>query len=172
MRSHTNAKKIEDLMNALGSSSLGEGAVFFTGGVSAVLHGWRDSTIDIDLKFDPEPKGIFESIPRLKDAHDVNIELAAPDQFIPPLPGWRERSRFIARHGKVDFFHYDFYSQALAKIERDHQRDISDVENMFGSGVVEKERLWDLFQEIEPSLIRYPAIDPAVFRERVYALTH
>ena len=31
-----------------------------------------------------------------KDTLDVNVELAAPDQFIPALPGWRERSEFIA----------------------------------------------------------------------------
>ena len=47
------------------------------------------------------------------------MDLAAPDDFIPALPDWRERSVFIARHGTVEFFHYDFYAQALAKVARD-----------------------------------------------------
>jgi hypothetical protein len=55
-----------------------------------------------------------------------NIELAAPDDFIPPLPGWEEWSIFIARRGKIDFYHYDLYAQALAKIERGHARDLAD----------------------------------------------
>ena len=57
----------------------------------------------------------------------MNIELAAPDQFIPELPEWRDRSQFIESIGKVDFYHYDFYSQALAKLERGHDRDLKDV---------------------------------------------
>jgi hypothetical protein len=28
---------------------------------------------------------------------ELNVELAAPDQFIPEVPGWRERSRFVVR---------------------------------------------------------------------------
>ena len=41
---------------------------------------------------------------------------------LPSLPGWRERSLFIDRHGRLDFYHYDPYSQALAKLERDSLR--------------------------------------------------
>ena len=67
--------------------------------VSAVLMGWREMTLDVDLKADPEPAGFFEALPRLKDELDINIELASPDQFVPALPGWVERSPFIADHG-------------------------------------------------------------------------
>ena len=69
----------------------------------------RQATVDADLKLDPEPEGVFEAIVKLKDELDMNVELAAPDDFIPPVPGWRERSPFIARYGSVDFFHYDFH---------------------------------------------------------------
>jgi hypothetical protein len=66
-------------------------------------------TIDIDLKPDPEPPGFFEALPHLKEELDINIELACPDQFIPALPGWRERSLFVRREGPLEFFHYDPY---------------------------------------------------------------
>lgn len=35
---------------------------------------------------------------------------------------------------------------------------------MLNSGMIQPERFWKFFVEIEPSLIRYPAIEPALFR--------
>lgn len=48
----------------------------------------------------------------------VNVELASPLDFLPPLPGWRDRSRFRFRAGNLEVFDFDPYSQALAKLER------------------------------------------------------
>jgi len=53
-----------------------------------------------------------------------------PPDFIPELPGWRERSRFAFTEGKVDVYHFDAYSQALAKLERGLERDLLDVRAM------------------------------------------
>lgn len=172
MRSAADVAKIEAFMAALGKAVKGPGRVYLTGGATALLHGWRGTTIDVDLKADPEPAGFFEAIASLKETLDVNIELAAPDQFIPELPGWRERSRFIAKHGSIEFHHYDLYRQALAKIERGHERDRSDVEAMLGRQLIAKDRLWELFQSIEPALIRYPAITASEFRHSVETVCH
>ena len=87
------------------------------------------------------------------------------------LPGWVERSVFIARHGSLEFFHYDFYSQALAKIERFHSRDQGDVAQMLAAGLVKRERLLELFRIVEPNLIRFPAIDADALRRRVEVIT-
>ncbi len=143
------------------------GRVYLTGGATAVLYGWRDITIDIDLKASPEPAGFFEAIAHIKESESVNVELASPDDFIPELPGWRDRSEWIVREGPLDFYHYDFYSQALSKIERGHDRDLTDIRAMLNGGLVQRDRLQALFFEIEEQLLRYPAIDPAAFRERV-----
>ena len=124
MRRFTDAVRLQQLMEGLGRACRGSGRVYLVGGASAVLLGWRHMTVDVDLKLDPEPAGAFETIARLKGSLDINVELAAPDQFIPPLPGWRERSPFVARHGQVSFHHYDFYAQALGKIERGHRQDL------------------------------------------------
>ncbi len=167
MRAETSVNKINQFMVELGKAVRSPGRIYFTGGVSAVLLGWRDTTLDVDLKADPEPQGFFEALPALKDAIDINIELAAPDDFIPQLPGWRERSTHIATHGPLSFYHYDFYSQALAKIERFHARDQGDVQQMLSTELVQRERLLELFQAIEPGLIRFPAIDAAGLRQRV-----
>lgn len=167
MRSSTTKDRIEQLMQRLGAAVTSAGRVYFTGGVSAVLMGWREMTIDVDLKAEPEPQGFFECLPRLKEELDINIELASPDQFVPALPGWQERSRFIARHGLLDFYHYDFYGQAFAKVERDHPRDRHDVASMIRDGLVVPARLLDLFEKVEAQLIRHPSIHAASLRERV-----
>ena len=154
-------------MQALGERARGPGKVFFTGGATAVLKGWRDATVDVDLKFDPEPEGIFEAIAWLKDELQLNVELASPDQFIPDPPGSAARAEFIARVGQVEFYHYDYYAQALAKIERGHARDLADVRAMLERRYIEPRRLLELFNVIEPHLLRFPALDPAVFRAKL-----
>lgn len=169
-RSETTIEKINRLMAELGRATVGPGRVYLTGGATAVLIGWREATVDVDLKADPEPGKFFEAIARLKDQLDVNIELAAPDQFIPPLPGWRERSRPIGRRGALAFYHYDFYAQALSKIERGHRRDLLDVEQMIRRRLIDLGELPRLFDAIRPELLRYPAIDPESFSERVAAM--
>lgn len=152
-------------MAAMGQGTKGPGAVFFTGGVTALLHGWRETTVDIDLKAFPEPIGLYEALAHLKERESVNIELASPDDFIPQLPGWRDRSLFIGRHGEIDFYHYDPYAQALAKIERGHERDRADVASMIAAGLVDTVKLRDLYAQIEHGLIRYPSINAAAFRD-------
>lgn len=161
------ADRVRELMRRLGRAATGPGRIYLVGGSSAVLVGWRETTVDIDLKLDPEPEGVFEAIALAKEALSINVELAAPDDFIPPLPGWRERSPFIDRHGSVDYHHYDFYAQALAKLERGHELDLSDVREMGRRGLIRASRLIELYESVEAALVRYPAIDPPSFRRKV-----
>jgi len=167
MRAPVTVEKIHRFMERLGRAVRGEGRVYFTGGVSALLTGWRETTVDIDVHPEPEPAGFFEALPELKESLDVNVELAAPFHFIPALQGWRERSPFIQRHGRIDFFHCDFYSQALGKLERGHARDFLDVEQMTARGLVVPAELARHFDGVKPLLIRYPAVDADAFARRV-----
>jgi hypothetical protein len=167
MRSESDKARIEAFMSALGKRVRGPGRIYLAGGATAILYGWRDTTIDVDIKPDPEPAGLFEALAVLKDELDINVELASPDDFIPAIPGWRERSLFIARHGLLDFCHYDPYGQALSKLQRKHDRDLMDVEALLQRGLIEGKSLRQMFIQIEPELIRYPAIDPGSFRDSV-----
>ena len=54
--------RLEAFMKAIAARTKGPGTLFLTGGASAVLIGWRGMTVDIDLKADPEPVGLFDSI--------------------------------------------------------------------------------------------------------------
>lgn len=80
--------------------------LYLTGGATAVLEGWRDSTVDIDLRLEPETDELLRELPRLKETLGINIELASPLDFIPELPGWRERSPLVFREGNVDVHHF------------------------------------------------------------------
>lgn len=135
-----------------------------------MLEGWRASTVDIDIRLEPDTDELLRNLPALKERLQVNIELASPPDFIPELPGWRERSPFLFREGALDVHHFDPYSQALSKIERAFDQDLEDVRDMVERGLVEPARALELYDAIETELFRYPAIDPATFRTRVEAL--
>jgi hypothetical protein len=167
MRERVSAQALEQFMKALGHAGRTSARIYFVGGATAVLLGWRETTIDIDLKLVPEVNELLRALPELKERLHINIELASPDDFIPILPGWEERSRYINREGPIEFFHYDFYAQALAKIERGHSTDLLDVLQMTQRGLVEPSRLLKLFFSIEEKLYKYPAIDPKSFRAAV-----
>jgi hypothetical protein len=171
VRGLTTPDAVNRLMTELGRIASEPLDVYFTGGVTAILHGWRATTVDVDLKLVPSSDEVLRGIVVLKESLRVNIELAAPDEFIPELPGWRERSIFIRREGTVSFFHYDLYAQALSKIERGHAQDEIDVAQMIRSGLVERGQLREWFDRIEPELYRFPAIDPDSFRASVDSIT-
>src|SRR5437762_12764357 len=106
MRRKVTIATLKQFMQDLAAAAKSPGKVYFTGGATALLLGFREQTIDIDLKLDPEPEGTFEAIAVLKDRLNLNVELASPDDFIPAAADWRERSRHIASIGQVEFFHY------------------------------------------------------------------
>ncbi len=167
MRELVNTDRIRRFMRELAPEVKTDTRLYFTGGATAVLLGWRGTTIDVDIRFFPETDRIFRALPRLKERLQINVELASPADFIPELPGWEERSQFISREGKLSFFHYDFYAQALSKIERGHVQDLKDVRAMFDSKLIDPKKLFEYYERIEPDLYRYPAIDPKSFRGEV-----
>jgi hypothetical protein len=167
MRALADAERVRRFLKELARAAEADASVYLTGGATAVLLGWRDATVDADILIVPEQDAIYRALPRLKEELRLNVEIASPAHFIPELPGWRERSLLIERVGRVSFYHYDLYSQALAKIERGHAKDLADVDQLLDRGLVEPRRLRELFEAIEPQLHRFPAVDPPSFRKRL-----
>lgn len=165
MRQPINKKILQTFFESISKNLKEHVDIYFTGGVTALLHGWRQSTIDIDLVMVPESDNVFRMFPELKNSLNINIEIASPAHFIPELPGWKERSIPIDKIGNVSFFHYDLYSQALSKIERGHSQDVQDVKKMISEGLVKIDLLKNLFQEILPKLYKYPAINKESFEK-------
>ena len=106
MRATVDSLNLRTFMRELARLSRAEGRAYLTGGASAVLLGWRETTMAVV----------------------------------------RVARRFL---------------------ERGHRKDRADVDNMIRGGLVEREKLRELFDRIEPELLRYPAIDPADFRRAV-----
>ncbi len=67
----------------------------------------------------------------------------------------------------MEFFHYDFRIQALTKLARGYERDVTDVRAMLDRGLVSREELTEALDAIRPDLIRYPALDREAFEKRV-----
>jgi hypothetical protein len=169
VRELADEQRIRRFLRALGASADSEAVVYLTGGVTAVLEGWRGTTVDVDLRLEPESEALLRAIARLKDELEINVELASPGDFIPLPAGWEERSPFVAREGSVTFRHFDPVAQALSKLERGHDRDLDDVRAMLDRGLLDRAALRAAFDEIEGELYRFPAIDAGAFRRRVAA---
>jgi hypothetical protein len=162
--------RIDAFLKALAREATADVDVFLVGGTCAVLIGWREATVDVDLAMRPESDAMLRAIPALKERLNINVELASPDQFIPVGLGWEDRSPFVSRIGRLTVRHYDFVAQALAKIERGHARDLADVEAMIARGLITGSEIRDQFARIESELYRFPAIDPPSFRQAVDAM--
>lgn len=170
MRESADVERIERLARELGRAVAPGTKMYLTGGATAVLEGWRPSTVDVDVRFEPDSDAALRQIADLKERLQVNVELASPLDFLPPLAGWRERSRFRFRAGNLEVFDFDLYSQAMSKLERGFDLDLRDVAEMVDSGQVDPTRLLELFEGIEPELFRFPTVDPVRLRGAVESL--
>lgn len=167
MRRLVDRDRLVRFMHGAGAAAGQPTRLYLVGGATAVMEGWRASTVDVDIHLVPEDDALFRAIPRLKEELEINVELASPAHFIPELAGWESRSKFVLDAGKVSCYHYDFYAQALAKLERAHPLDLTDVRAMAERGLVTPAGLLQYFSEIAPRLYRYPAIAPERFRAQV-----
>jgi hypothetical protein len=156
MRQPVDAPRLLSFLEALGATASRDVTVYLTGGATALLHGWRPTTVDVDLKIVPEDDALLRALPRLKDELRLNVELAAPDDFLPELPGWRERSPSAGRFGRVAVFHYDLYAQALAKLERGHAQDLDDVREMTRRGLVHAHGFSSFCRPLSPISTGFP----------------
>ena len=172
MRRKVTKERLKIFMHELAKAARSPGKVYFTGGTSMLLLGIRDQTVDVDLKLDPEPDGVFEALADLKNSLDINVELASPDHFIPVRSSWRERSRFIDKISCVEFLHYDFCMQALSKIERGHDQDLQDVIALVRTGYTKPEDIRQTFISIKKDIVRYPALDALEFERKISEFLH
>lgn len=170
MREPADAERVRRLAAALGRVVSPGTRMYLTGGATAVLAGWRDSTVDIDVRFEPDSDEPLRRISELKEELSVNVELASPIDFLPELPGWRDRSRFLFREGNLEVFDFDLYSQALSKLERGLELDREDVGSMVSSGGLDPRKLLELFEEVEGHLYRFPAVDRQTLKRAVESL--
>ena len=89
MREVTNSPRLREFMRKLAQKAENELRVYFTGGATAVLFGWRDTTIDIDMVLVPDSDSLLQSTPALKNelAHN-RVDSWGERRRVPaPVPG-------------------------------------------------------------------------------------
>ena len=158
MREPADAARIQQFMRALGAAAPREGTCYLVGGGTAVLLGWRETTIDVDIELDPEQDELLRALPAIKDELQINVELASPLHFIPVPAGWEERSPSVGRDGRLTFKHFDLYSRhwpARAWPQPGSRGCARDARARSGGP------LRSAFEEIEPQLYRFPRSTPA-----------
>ena len=140
--------------------------IYLVGGGTAVLEGWRESSIDADLY--AKQDDIFRDVQSIKERLNLNIEFVRPEDFVPPLEGSDTRHVFIETVGRVSFYHYDPYAQLLSKVVRGFARDVTDAKAFVTSGMVDPDRFRNLVQSIPESVYsKYPRLSSAAVRAAV-----
>jgi hypothetical protein len=140
--------------------------IYLVGGGTAVLEGWRESSIDADL-YAPQDD-VFRDVQNIKERLNINIELARPEDFVPPLEGSEGRHVHIETVDRVSFYHYDPYAQLLSKVVRGFARDLVDAKAFVTSGMVNPDQFKALVQGIPDSVYaKYPRLSPGAVRAAV-----
>jgi hypothetical protein len=171
VRPEADRERIQRLLKTLGRRVRAQHTLYLAGGASAVIEGFRPSTLDVDLRPEPDSDELMRELARAKDELDINIETASPIDFLPELSGWREHSLHIAMHGNLEVRHMDFRLQALAKLERASEQDLNDVRDMLARRLVTREELAEGFEQMRPRLFRYLAVDADALARRVARFT-
>ena len=73
MREKVDAEVLRKFMEAIGRSGRTGARIYLVGGATAVLFGWRATTIDVDIKLVPEVNDILRTLPELKEQLNINI---------------------------------------------------------------------------------------------------
>jgi len=158
-RRQSDAALVRRFMAVVGSRVPVEATVYLTGEATAVLHGWRPTTDDVDIKVVADDEdSVLRALRPLADEIAMNLEFASPDQFIPVKHGWEDRSPFIERRGRVTFRHFEYPAQALAKVHRLVAHDREDVLAMVERGLVDAAVVWAYYHAIQADLFRYPGV--------------
>ncbi|NJR43039.1 MAG: hypothetical protein HC767_10650 [Akkermansiaceae bacterium] len=86
MRQLVDKARLEKFLEAFGNALGKGGKIYLTGGGSAVLHEWRESTIDIDIKAMPEPSHFLKASPNSKTHSTLTLKSPHPIFSFPNFP--------------------------------------------------------------------------------------
>jgi len=78
MRGLADAERLRRFCEELARAATADASVYLAGGSTAVLLGWRESTVDADILIVPEQDALYRVLPRLKEELRLNVEIASP----------------------------------------------------------------------------------------------
>ena len=117
MRPPVDAERVRALARKLATVSRAPTTIYLTGGATAVLEGWRQSTVEVDLRLEPDSDVLLRKIAAVKHQLGISIELVSPPDFVPELPDWRERSPFVFAEGNITVRHFPAINADALRIQ-------------------------------------------------------
>lgn len=174
LRSPVGRDDIQQFLQRLGDEFREPGRVYLVGGTTLVFEGFRRQTVHIDIAYEVTPdrqSQFIQTLRRLKDVLDVNVEEASPGDFIPLPAGAGDRHEYIGRFGQLDVFHFDPYSSALSKIARGREQDFADVAMLLKQNWIAWPTLEACFGDILPQMgLKSLKDNPEEFEQNFRAL--
>jgi len=134
----------------------------------------RQSTSDIDYTAITEDEQaadeLEQAVRSLKNDLDVNVEPAAPHDFL-PVPAWaRERGRFVGQYGPVAVYYYHLPSLVLAKVARGYEQDLDDAEKLIRAAGVTWQEIEQTWREMRASPRGWLRYEPEEVERRLEQL--
>ncbi len=97
MRSDADAERVRAFVREFARRTSVPARVYLVGGTSAVIEGWRATTLDIDVRIEPDDDAMLRDLPRLKpfagstqDGADVAAMVKQASSI--PLDSWGSTS--------------------------------------------------------------------------------
>ena len=100
----------------------------------------------------------------------MNVELTSPPDFIPELPGWRDRSPFVLEEGNLAVHHLRLLLAGPIDDRAVLQTGSRRRGEMLARGLVDAPAYVSSNDAVEPQLYRYPAINSRASRSKVEAV--
>ncbi len=151
MSGKVTASVLQTWLNQLGRCFRHPARLYLVGGTSLLLVAAKTVTLDVDVQFEVDPVHHSEWVRCIRQVSrqlGIPVEQASPGDFIPLPAGYEVRHDFVGRYGQVDVFHFDFYSVALGKIHRGHEKDFLDVIAMVRQSLLDRTLLKQYFAEV------------------------
>ena len=120
--------EIQSILKTIGTRVPPASRLILIGGSALSLLGSPRPTVDIDfIGDDLHPEPLHQTILRIAEELDVDIEPVPLDKFVPLPQGNEERAIRIGSFGNLEIFIADPYSIALSKLDRGADTDYDDL---------------------------------------------
>jgi predicted ATP-dependent serine protease len=73
MRPPVDDSSIRSIARELGRIARAPVRIYLTGGSTAVIEGWRQTTVDVDMRLEPEADELLRALPALKNRFGINM---------------------------------------------------------------------------------------------------
>lgn len=143
--------EIQAILKTLGTRVPPGSRLILIGGSALSLLGSSRHTVDIDfIGDDLHPEPLHQTILRIADEMDFDVEPVPLDKFVPLPQGHKDRIIYFGLFGNLKIFIADPYSIALSKLDRGSDADYDDLVFLIQNNYVDMNEFEQMLQEALP----------------------